>query len=124
LREEIVNHPLLKDIVPFLRTCRTTGEFWQFIKYKFGSYAERRQFIWDEFRPMFERLDGSKATPADFAVSAALEKFDTETTTGTRWPNRERDGTNSAQCRLREITGTRRKLRLAGHSRLQKGVTR
>jgi hypothetical protein len=80
LREEIVSHPLLKDIAPsFLRTCRSTGEFWQFIKLKFSGYAERRQFLWDEFRPMFERVEGSKATPADFAVSTALEKFDTET---------------------------------------------
>jgi hypothetical protein len=59
--------------------CRSQSEFWQFIKYKFPGYAERRQFIWDEFRPMFERLDGSKATPADGSVSLALEKFDTAT---------------------------------------------
>jgi hypothetical protein len=80
LREEIVNHPLLKDAVPrFLRTCRSTSEFWQFIKYKFPSYAERRQYIWDEFRPLFERIDGTKATPADSAVSITLEKFDVST---------------------------------------------
>jgi len=70
LRDEIVNHPLLKDVVPrFLRTCRDSGQFWQFIKFKFPSYAERRQYIWDEFRPVFERLDGTKGTPADEGVS-------------------------------------------------------
>lgn len=80
LRQEIVNHPLLKDITPrFLRTCRSTAQFWQFIKYEFPSYAERRQYLWNEFRPMFERIDGTKATPADSAVSTALEKFDTTT---------------------------------------------
>src|SRR5262245_20786149 len=79
LREEVVNHSLLKDIAPrFLRTCRTPGEFWQFIKSKFSSYAERRQFLWDEFRPLFERIDGAKATPADLTVASALERFDTE----------------------------------------------
>ena len=79
-RDEVVNHPLLKDIAPgFLRTCRTPGEFWQFIKHKYPTYAERRQYLWDEFRPMFERIDGSKATPADQGVSTALEKFDTAT---------------------------------------------
>lgn len=76
-RDEIISHPLLKDIAPrFLRTCRTSSQFWQFIKFKFSTYAERRQYLWDEFRPMFERIDGSKATPSDAGVSMALEKFD------------------------------------------------
>ena len=79
LRHEIVNNSLLKDIAPrFLRTCRSLGEFWQFIKYEYASYAERRQFIWSAFR-LFERIEGSKATPADQTVSVALEKFDSET---------------------------------------------
>jgi hypothetical protein len=79
-RDELVNHPLLKDIAPsFLRTCRTPGEFWQFIKFKFPTYALRRQYLWDEFRPMFERVDGTKSTPADLVVSTVLEKFDIET---------------------------------------------
>ncbi len=80
LRDEILNHSLLKDLVPrFLRTCRSPGEFWQFIRFEFPTYAARRQYLWDEFRPMFERLDSSKATPADGSVSFALEKFDKET---------------------------------------------
>jgi hypothetical protein len=80
LRAEVVAHHLLKDIAPrFLRTCRTTAEFWQFIKQKFPSYAERRRFIWDEFRPLFDRIEGTATTPADKTVSVALEKFDAET---------------------------------------------
>jgi hypothetical protein len=80
LREEIVSHPLLKDLAPrFLRTCRNPSQFWQFIKYKFPTYAERRQYLWDEFRPLFERLDGTKATPADGNVYLALAKFDGDT---------------------------------------------
>lgn len=80
LREEITEHPLLKDIAPrFLRTCRTTAQFWQFIKYEYKSYAERRQFIWDSFRPLFERIEGAKAAPSDQSVAIAMEKFDAET---------------------------------------------
>jgi hypothetical protein len=79
-REEVTEHPLLKDISPrFLRTCRTTGQFWQFIKYEYKSYAERRQFIWDSFRPIFERIEGTKAVPSDQSVAVAMEKFDAET---------------------------------------------
>lgn len=77
-REEIINHPLLKDIAPrFLRTCRTLDQFWQFIKYQCSTYAARRSFLWDEFRPLLERVEGAKATPADLVVSTALQKFDT-----------------------------------------------
>jgi hypothetical protein len=77
LRQEIVNDPQLKDLAPrFLRTCRSPDQFWQFIKYEISGYAARRQFIWNEFRPMLERLEGSKTTPADSTVSTALEIFD------------------------------------------------
>jgi len=79
LRQEIVNDPLLKDIAPrFLRACRTTAEFRQFIKYEYQHYAERRDFIWNSFRALFERLDGENSTPADQSIAVALEKFDAE----------------------------------------------
>jgi Abortive infection C-terminus len=80
LRKEITANSLVKDIAPrFLRTCRTLDEFWQFIKYEYGRYGERRKFLWDAFRPMFERVEGSKAAPSDQSVAVALEKFDAET---------------------------------------------
>jgi hypothetical protein len=80
LRKEITGNFLLKDIVPrFLRTCRTLREFWQFIKYEYRAYAERRQFIWDSFRPLLERAEGSKAAPSDQSVASALARFDPET---------------------------------------------
>jgi hypothetical protein len=76
-RREITENPLLKDIAPrFLRTCRTLREFWQFIKYEYVTYAERRKFIWDSFRPLFERIEGPKAAPSDQTVTTALQKFD------------------------------------------------
>jgi hypothetical protein len=78
-REEILNHPLLKDIAPrFLRTCRNPAQFWQFIKYKHSTYKERREYLWAEFQPLFDRIEGSKTTPADHGVSEALQRFDTE----------------------------------------------
>jgi hypothetical protein len=77
LRREITSNPSLKDVAPrFLRTCRTLSEFWQFIKYEHGTYANRRQYLWDSFRSMFERIEGPKSAPADQSVAIALEKFD------------------------------------------------
>ena len=76
LRVLIVENPSVRDIVPkFLRTCRNLSQFWQFIKYEFGSYAERRQYIWDAFRPLLERIESGGQTPADESVSNRLKAF-------------------------------------------------
>jgi hypothetical protein len=31
---------------PFVRRYRDLDSYWQFIKRKFGTYAERREFLW------------------------------------------------------------------------------
>lgn len=65
-------------IPKFVRTCRDLSQFWQFIKHKFPTYAERRSYIWDEFRPLLERIEGAGSGPVDHAVAIAIEKFDAE----------------------------------------------
>jgi hypothetical protein len=77
LRHVVLANSALEDLVPqFVRTNRNLSQFWQFIKYKFGHYAERRGFIWGEFNPLLEALEHSAIAPSDSAVSAALERFD------------------------------------------------
>lgn len=77
LRKVILSQPALETCVPrFVKTCRSLGQFWQFIKSKFGTYAERRMYIWDEFRPMLEFLERGGAAPSDQAVSIAIKNFD------------------------------------------------
>jgi hypothetical protein len=77
IRNRILNNPHIKELAPrFLRTCRTSDQFWSFIKHEFVSYAERRAYIWNEFRPLLERLDASASTPSDSAVSTVLQQFD------------------------------------------------
>lgn len=77
LRQVVLAESSLEAYVPrFLRTCRNLAQFWQFIKYDHGSYAERRQFLWNEFRPMLEMLERGGQTPSDQVVSGAIEKFD------------------------------------------------
>jgi hypothetical protein len=67
----------VEPITPrFLRTCRSLGQFWQFIKSKFDNYADRRKYLWDEFRPMLELLERGGAAPSDLVVTASLENFD------------------------------------------------
>lgn len=77
LRQMLLSNAALDALIPkFLRTCRNLSQFWQFIKYKFSTYAERRDFIWSEFNPLLEALERGLASPADNVVSSALEKYD------------------------------------------------
>lgn len=79
LRDVLLARTELATLVPkFVRTSRSLSQFWQFIKYKFPSYAERRTYLWDEFRPLLERIEQGHTGPADEAVTAAIEKFDAE----------------------------------------------
>lgn len=58
LRDELVPNPLTKGGLPyFVRACRDLNQFWQFIKRKFRTYQERREFLWSEFRPLLEALE-------------------------------------------------------------------
>lgn len=78
VRSELMEHPDVAGRLPsWVRTCRTSGQFWQFIKAKFATYAERRSFIWDEFRPILEHLERGHA-PSDNSLSEVLEEFDWE----------------------------------------------
>ena len=77
LRRHFVDQVEIKDILPaFVRTNRDLAQFWQFIKYKFGHYAERRDFIYTEFVPLLDYLEGKTTAPADTFISDALRNFD------------------------------------------------
>lgn len=77
LRQMVLSNSALDALVPrFLRTCRNLSQFWQFIKFKYSTYAERRDFIWGELRPLFEALERGPLSLADQLVSERLEKFD------------------------------------------------
>lgn len=77
LRQVVLAQAGLEQIAPrFLRTSRSLGQFWQFIKNKYGTYAERRTYLWDEFHPMLNLLERGALAPSDQLVSFAIERFD------------------------------------------------
>lgn len=77
LRRHFVDQSETKDLLPaFVRTNRDLAQFWQFIKYKFKHYAERRDFIYTEFVPLLDYLEGKTSAPADTAISDGLKSFD------------------------------------------------
>ena len=74
----IANSGIEAQLPRFVRTCRSPGQFWQFIKHKFGTYAERRQYIWGEFAPLLEILERGHVAPHDGAVADAFVTVDAE----------------------------------------------
>lgn len=79
LRREFMADPVLKGLLPgFVRTNRSLGAFWDYIKLQAGTYAERRQIIREAFLPLMDHLEGTNSAPGDQVTSDALESFDEE----------------------------------------------
>jgi len=77
LRAYFINIPSYNDLLPSLvRTNRGLSQFWQFIKEKFPTYAERRAFIWKEFTPLIDHLEGKNHRPLDTPTSNTFKAFD------------------------------------------------
>lgn len=77
LRRHFVEQSETKHLLPdFVRTNRDLAQFWQFIKLKFKHYAERRVFLYQEFHPLLDYLEGQTSAPADVTISNGLRKFD------------------------------------------------
>ena len=74
LRLELVSNTRIAKLLPrFVHVCRDPGEFWCFIKPKFGKYDERRQFLRDEFHPLLEMLETESRTPSDAGITATVK---------------------------------------------------
>lgn len=79
LRTELLNNTEVKSYLPdFLLTNRTTGQFWQFIKFEFSTYAERRHFLWNEFSNVFNYIETKQNGIIDQITSKTIEKFSQE----------------------------------------------
>jgi len=78
-RKSVLDDPHAASLVPaWVKQQRNLDQFWGFIKPKFGSYAERRTFIWDEFRTLVEYAESGDVHPSDAVVSEAMNRFDAE----------------------------------------------
>lgn len=79
LRQEALEHSIIGKMLPrWVKVNRNLAQFWQFIKNEYGTYAERRKFIWQAFGPVLELLEANSPRPAENSISEALEKFDSE----------------------------------------------
>jgi hypothetical protein len=79
LREEIINDGRVKGKIPdIIRRYRDRGQFWQFIKHKFHTYHERREYIWQEIRPLIVYLEAQDRSPGVQPITEALVNFDSQ----------------------------------------------
>ena len=79
LRKLVISDPRSKKSAPeFVKANRSLPQFWNFIKGRFEHYKERREFIWGEFGPLHNQLEGSGRVPADDQVSDVLSRLDVE----------------------------------------------
>ncbi|MCX2499443.1 abortive infection family protein [Plesiomonas shigelloides] len=79
IRAELLDNHNVAYIIPrFIKTKRNLEQFWQYIKFEFPTYAERREFLWNEFNPLLEFLEKGLTNPANLSISEVLQNFDSE----------------------------------------------
>ena len=67
------------SLIPeFVQRYRDLFQFWEFIKHEYSTYADRRRFLWDSFRPLLDHLDSLGERPADSSVQTALGELSSE----------------------------------------------
>ncbi|AXQ21984.1 abortive phage resistance protein [Acinetobacter wuhouensis] len=69
----------VKGLLPkYVMTCRNLQQFWQYIKYEYATYGERREFIWKSFQPILDKLELNDLIPSDQLVTDIVHKIDSE----------------------------------------------
>lgn len=77
LRAELLHIGGVDELMPsFIKRHRDLNSYWQFIKRKFGTYEERRVYLWDSFRPLLDLLEADDTHPSSRPVEAILASLD------------------------------------------------
>jgi len=77
LRQRLMMKLSVKDKLPrFVRTCRTLGEFWPYIKEQDGTYAGRRRHLAEQFDTVLTFLEQRAISPGDEPINQTLNKVD------------------------------------------------
>jgi hypothetical protein len=77
-RQMLVNAPGLSKLVPkCVQVNRSIREFWVFIKPLFPTYAQREQYLKEQFDPLLTILESQEASPSEDETSATIADWDT-----------------------------------------------
>lgn len=64
-RRLLENKTIEKYLPEWIRSKRTVDHFWTFIKGRFSTYQERREFLWDEFSSLLNYLEQKTSSPLE-----------------------------------------------------------
>jgi hypothetical protein len=79
VRSALMSNPIYSGLLPrWIKTNRNLDQFWQFIKNKIPSYAERRSFLYEEPNSLLERLETKQTLPAAKSIDEILDKFSSD----------------------------------------------
>lgn len=69
IRSKLLSNKSIETLMPnWIKTNRTLDLFWLFIKGRFGTYAERRQFLWEEFSTVLNYLESKSTSPIEVSI--------------------------------------------------------
>lgn len=70
VRTKLIENKSIEQLLPsWIKTKRTVDQFWDFIKGRFSTYAERKAFLWEEFSPALNYLEGKTTSPLKTSIS-------------------------------------------------------
>ncbi len=64
IRLKLLHSKEITSLLPdWIKRHNTIDQFWTFIKGRFNTYQERREFLWEEFRPLLSYLETKSVSP-------------------------------------------------------------
>ncbi len=70
VRTKLIGNKTLEKLLPdWIKTKRTIDQFWTFIKGRFSTYQERRQYLWEEFAPVLNYLETKSTSPLEESIA-------------------------------------------------------
>jgi len=68
-RRRLLENKSIEELLPeWVVSKRTIDQFWTFIKGRFSTYQERREFLWNEFSPLLNYLENKTSSPLEDSI--------------------------------------------------------
>jgi hypothetical protein len=79
LRKYFLDKSDIRRLIPtWISTNRDLNQYWHFIKSRFSTYRERREFVWNEFRPLLDHLEHTTEIPLSKEIRKGLVSLDSD----------------------------------------------
>ena len=78
LRQHFMDSPHESLLPNWIRSKRSLNQFWQFIKNKYSTYAERRTYLWDEFDVLLRALETGGVNPSERDMETVLDAYNAD----------------------------------------------